>query len=159
MEFTTITQYFYKLYSAVLLILLLPILAFITIYFQYFSLAGQQPQSLSLIIQTTGAVALTWIVMLLISFKKIKTIRNGQGLRAKLEKYFYLTIVRYMLVSIGSLVLAYGFLLTHEDLFTGFFVLNLILAATMWPTPPKVCRQLRLRGDEREMVYFKKDSF
>src|SRR5687768_12550859 len=159
MEFITINQYFYKLYNAVLVILLLPILAFLTIYFQTFTLAADQPQSLSLILQILSAVLFLWVVMLLISFKKIKTIRNGQGLRVKLEKYFYLTIVRYIFISIGSLLLAYGFMLTHEDLFTGFFVVNLVFAALLWPAPAKVCKQLKLRGDEREMVYFKKDSF
>ena len=159
MEFITINQYFYKLYNAVLVILLLPILAFLTIYFQYFTMDTLQAQSLALDARVIGAVALLWVSLLLISAKKIKTIRSVQGLRSKLEKYFYLTIVRYLLISLGSLILAYGFLITQEDKFTGIFILNFFTAILLWPRPAKVCRQLRLRGDEREMVYFKKDSF
>jgi hypothetical protein len=159
MEFITINQYFYKLYNAVLVILLLPILAFLVIYFQYFTMSTLQAQSLALDARVIGAVALLWVALLLISAKKIKTIRSVQGLRAKLEKYFYLTIVRYLLISLGSLILAYGFLITQEDKFTGIFILNFFAAILLWPSPSKVCRQLRLRGDEREMVYFKKDSF
>jgi hypothetical protein len=159
MEFISISQYFYKLYNAVLVILLLPILAFITIYFQYLTAVELQAQSLTILFEVAGAVVFLWILFLLISFRKIRSIRNEPGLRAKLEKYFYLTIVRYILISLGSLALAFGFMLTRDDRFTGIFVLNLILAIIIWPKPSRVCRQLRLRGDEREMVYFKKDSF
>jgi hypothetical protein len=159
MEFITINQYFYKLYAAVLVILLLPILAFITAYFQYTSFEFQQAQSLTVLFQLAGVATFCWAVLLVISVKKIKSIRHAQGLRAKLEKYFYLTIVRYMLIALGSLTLAFGFLTTRDDRFTGIFVVNLILAVAIWPRPARVCRELKLRGDEREMVYFKKDSF
>jgi hypothetical protein len=159
MEFITINQYFYKLYAAVLVILLLPILAFITAYFQYAAFEYQQAQSLTALFQFAGLAIFCWLVLVVISFKKIKSIRHAQGLRAKLEKYFYLTIVRYVLISFGSLMLAFGFLTTRDDKFTGIFVVNLILALTIWPRPAHVCQELKLRGDEREMVYFKKDSF
>jgi hypothetical protein len=159
MEFITISQYFYKLYTAVLIILLLPILAFLTAYFQYTAFEFPAPQSMTMLVQITGVVVFFWLTLIIITFKKIKSIRLAQGLRLKLEKYFYLTIVRYILIALGSLALAYGFLITRDDRFTGIFVLNLILAVAIWPYPSRLCKQMKLRGDEREMVYFKKDKF
>jgi hypothetical protein len=38
-----------------------------------------------------------------------------------------------------------------------FFLIQLILAGIVWPTSSKVSSDLKLRGDEREMVYYKKD--
>jgi hypothetical protein len=95
----------------------------------------------------------------LIFNKKIKSIRKDQGLRLKLEKYSDLTIVRYSLIAAVCLVLAYGFYLTKDDMITGMFAITLILLGVLWPRSAKVCRDLKLRGDEREMVYYKKDHF
>ena len=83
--------------------------------------------------------------------------RNAQGLGAKLDKYFEITIVRYSFLASAGLVLAAGFYLTGNDLFSAFYILNLVMCATSWPGAGKVCKELMLKGDEREMVYHKKD--
>lgn len=158
MQFLTIGQYFYKLYNAVLLILLVPIVAFIMVYFQVSGALAPAQQSYALLITLALIVLLAWIVIFIFFNKKIKPIRTGQGLRIKLEKYFYLTIVRYLILSIGCMVLAFGFHQTADDLFTGMFVLNLVLAGVLWPTAAKTSKDLKLRGDEREMVFYKKDT-
>ena len=159
MHFITIGQYFYKLFSAVLLILLVPIMAFIMVYLQVPEAEAEEQQSLALLIQLSFVVVFIWLLIFLLFAKKIKSTRTAQGLRAKLEKYFYLTIVRYLLIALGCIVLAYGFQTTKNDWFTGLFVLNLTFAGLLWPTASKATRDLKLRGDEREMVYFKKDTF
>jgi hypothetical protein len=158
MEFITISQYFYKLYNALLLVLLIPIFAFIFIYvwtpIDFYS-SPVWPFRIAL----TSIVAVDWLAMLFFHFKKIKSIRNDQGLRIKLEKYFQLTIVRYTVIGMGCILLAVGFYLTHDNFITGLFTLNLILLGIFWPSASRVCKELKLRGDEREMVYYKKDSF
>lgn len=104
-------------------------------------------------------------IVLLLAFaffffnKKIKSVRKGQGLRAKLEKYFSITIVRFIVFEICALALCAAFYLSRNDLFTIAFVAQLVLCGLLWPTSSKVARDLKLRGDEREMVYYKKDSF
>jgi uncharacterized membrane protein YoaK (UPF0700 family) len=100
-----------------------------------------------------------WMLLIFFYVKKIKSARKGQGLREKLEKYFRLTIVRYSLIVVASLMLAGGFYQTRSDIYTLGFVSYLILAGVIWPTASKVSRELKLRGDEREMVFFKKDKF
>ncbi len=84
-------------------------------------------------------------------------VRNEQGLGLKLEKYFKLTIVRFSLISSGSLMMALGLYLTKSDVFTWVYMGGLVLCGILWPTAPKIVNDLRLKGDEREMVYFKKD--
>ena len=158
MKFVTIEQYFYKLYNALLLIQLLPIFGFIFVYFQP-SGASTIQQSLSMRLQFSVIIVIDWLIMFYLYNKKIKSIRHGQGLRIKLEKYFDLTIVRFMIIIFGSLILAVGFYCRRDDFITGLFALNLILAGILWPSPSKVCNDLKLKGDEREMVYYKKDYF
>lgn len=159
MDFLTIGQYFNKLFSALLVILLAPIVAFIVIYL---GPGPADPDGTSLTLSgflMLAIVVIDWLIIFISFDKKIKSIRNGQGLRIKLEKYYRLTIVRYMLAAGGCLVLASGFYFTGDDVFTGIFVASLVATAALWPTSPKVCNDLKLKGDEREMVYYKKDDF
>ena len=102
-------------------------------------------------------VLLDWLMAMIIFNKKIKSVRNEQGLGLKLEKYFRSTIVRYSLLSSGSLVMALGLYLTKSDVFTWMYIAGLVLSGILWPTGHKISNDLGLRGDEREMVYFKKD--
>lgn len=156
MKFITIGQYFYTLYSVLLLILLLPIFCFIISYsfLPRESFAAPPP---TLLAGFAAIIACDWLISFILFNKKIKTVRNHQGLRLKLEKYFYITIVRYIVIASGCFVLACGFYYYGADFFTACFAGNLLLLGLLWPTPAKVCNDLKLRGDEREMVYYKKD--
>jgi hypothetical protein len=159
MKWITIGQYFYRLYIAVLLILMVPIFSFISVYVFFSSSPIQTAAFLFAPLHLFLFMIAILVIQFLIFNKKIKSIRKDQGLRAKLEKYSDLTIVRYSLIAAVCLVLAYGFYLTKDDVVTGMFAFTLILLAVLWPRSAKVCRDLKLRGDEREMVYYKKDHF
>lgn len=156
MDFFTISQYFNKLFSALLLILLLPIVIFCAIYLQA-SFGEANHYSVAVHVLIMAIVATDWLIIFFFLNKKIKSIRKDQGLRFKLEKYFRLTIVRYSLGAAACLMLAFGFYLTKDDVYTASFMVSLLMLGVLWPVAPKVCKDLMLRGDEREMVYYKKD--
>lgn len=156
MDFFTISQYFNKLFSVLLLILLLPIFVFCAIYLG--SSFGEPDQySATAHVVVLPFVATDWLIIFFLFNKKIKSIPKDQGLRIKLEKYFRLTIVRYSLGAVACLVLAFGFHLTKDDVYTVSFMASLLMLGILWPVAPKVCKDMKLRGDEREMVYYKKD--
>lgn len=156
MEFFTISQYFNKLQIVLFLLLIMSLLAFSAVYL---AVGGMSPDPRpEYFVVIPGAAVLDWCAAMIIFNKKIKSLRHQQGLGAKLEKYFKLTIVRYAILSSGNLLLAGGLYLTGSDLFTGFFAGGLVLSAMLWPTSHKVTRDLRLRGDEREMVRFRRDT-
>jgi hypothetical protein len=158
MKWITIGQYFYRLYIAVLLIQLVPIFSFILVYVLAPPVSIRLP-GWSTPLYLSGVVITVLLIQFIIFNKKIKSIRKDQGLRLKLEKYSRLTIVRYSLIGVVSLLLAYGFYLTKDDRITGLFAFTLILLSVLWPRPAKVCSDLKLKGDEREMVYYQKDKF
>ena len=158
MEFISINEYFYKLFSRLLLMLMVPIFAFIALHFPALQQVDDSNASSFTPKYVILSVASLWLIGIIFSIKKIKSARKGQGLRAKLQKYFWLTIVRYGLLAIACLILATGFFMTHEDNFTYAFLFHMLMAAIMWPHGPRVAQELKLRGDEREMVYYRKDS-
>jgi hypothetical protein len=157
MNFLTIGQYFNKLQSALLFILIVPLLIFTTLYLFAHGMAEDQLSEYYIVI--SAAVVLDWFMAVVIFNKKIKSARNQQGLGAKLDKYFKLTIVRYSVLSSASLLLAVGLYLSGSDVFMAMYMVGLLIAGILWPTSRRVSDDLKLRGDEREMVYYKKDTF
>ena len=157
MSFITISQYFNRLNSALFLLLILPLLVFIALYFFPAEMPPDPHGDYFVIIPSAALV--DWLVATIIFNKKIKSVRNAQGLGAKLDKYFAITIVRYSILTSVGLLLALGFFLSRSDVFSALYVVSLVLSATYWPAPSRVCKDLMLKGDEREMVYYKKDRF
>ena len=157
MTFITIGQYFNKLQIVFLVLLIVPLLAFIALYF----ISGKNTQDAGIehYVIIPSLVLFEWMLAMIMFNKKIKSVRNEQGLGAKLYKYFRLTIVRWSFVASAGLMLAIGYFLTGSDVFTGLYLLSLVLSLFLWPTGPGVAAHLMLRGDEKEMVYFKKDKF
>jgi hypothetical protein len=159
MDFITIKEYFYKFHSRLMLILLLPIVLFIVLYLQHSSSETSGSYQSSHLTTTVIAVVVTiWCMYLVLHIKRIKSARNGKGLRQKLEKYFRITIVRYIVIALASLILAIAFFITGNDFYTYTFIINLLIGAVFWPRAKKVSADLRLRGDERVMVYYKRDT-
>jgi hypothetical protein len=157
MKFTSIAQYFARLHIVFLILLMVPLLVFIVLYLLP---EESNPESRMEYYVAIPAIAfMDWVFAVIFFNKKIKSARNEQGLGAKLQKYFNITIVRYCFLASSHLVLALGFFLTRGDLFTALYLASLILSGFFWPTGPKVSGELMLRGDEREMVYLKKDQF
>lgn len=156
MGFVSIGQYFNKLQIAFLATMMPPLMAFIATYL------WPDQESLVQGIVYNIAIALlallSWLFATATFNKRIKSVRNQQGLGTKLEKYFSITTVRYRLVSCAGLVLAAGRFLTGEEFFTGLYLASLTFSFFLWPTGRRTSRELRLRGDEREMVYFRRDQ-
>jgi hypothetical protein len=157
MNFITITQYFNKLQIVLFALLIAPLLVFITLYFFAGAVTADHRREYFIIIPAVAA--LDWLMAMIIFNKKIKSLRKAQGLGPKLDKYFGLTIVRFSLISSASLILALGFYLSRSDVFSILYAAGLVFAGILWPTSGKVTDDLQLKGDEREMVYFKKDTF
>jgi hypothetical protein len=156
MNFITISQYFNKLHSVLFALLIVPLIVFIARYV-FGQLSADQDIKYFVIIPSF--VLLDWLMATLIFNKKIKSARNAQGLGAKLDKYFHITIVRFCFLSLASLTMALGLHLTGSDVFMWLYLAGLIGSAFLWPSGRKVSADLRLKGDEREMVYYKKDRF
>jgi hypothetical protein len=157
MQYHSLTEYFYKCYSMTMLIVLMPIFVQIMLYLGPSTDETTIAEEPVLFVLISIAIIACWSMLALYSNKKIKSLRNRQGLGEKLDKYFHLTIVRFLFLSIAGLIFAFGFFIAHNDVFTIGFVFNLLISAMLWPFPGTVCRQLKLKGDEREMVYHRRD--
>lgn len=159
MQFNSIRDFFNALYNILYGILLVPLLAFVYLYLE------QQAGRLEPILQQSGLIVTVLAVIVIVDWgvsfalfnNGLKRARQLTLLGERLQHLRYITIVRYVLISSSCLLLAVGFYFTSHQALTALFVVSMILQSSFWPTTYRVCDQLELKGEEREMVIRKQD--
>lgn len=164
MNFETITGYFYKLYNICYFIVLIPMGLFIFLYVKLNNqsmapLIGDQNMILIIQIVLAGMGLVDLLVIGYVQRKKIQRIALQASLRVKMEDYAGVAILRIAAGSVACLVMATGFALTSSEWFTVFLVLILVWLTFQWPTPRKMSGDLKLKGDERDVILYKRDLF
>jgi uncharacterized membrane protein len=163
-DFSSLKEYFYKMHNRLYGIVLIPLLAFVVLYWQMQigNIQGVLRQNESLtqvvLVALSFLVFTDWVISAFMFNRGLKATRTLDSLGKKLDRYYSFTMLRFSLVVSGSLGLAMGFYLTENQLFTIFFVSSLAMLLIFWPTPSKVCKDLQLRGDERTLVLYKMDK-
>lgn len=160
MNFLSIKEYFYKLNTIGFILLLLPLVAFIWLYYHAIHsqpLITEEPTIL-MILAAVGIFFLIDItVVRWLSKAKMKRLKSRIELAAKMDGYFWITFLKMAVYCSCSLLMAAGFFMTANSYFTGLFVIVMITLFFQWPTPNSFCRHLDLRGSERDMVINNRD--
>ena len=155
MKFLSIKEYFYKLNTIGFILLLLPLGVFIFLYYR--SIAWQpwivDQQSAFMLIGTFIIIFLVDLTIVHWVWKaKMNKLKTNIELTRKMDGYFVLTMLKMSVYCGCSLLMAIGFFLTQDSMFTGGFILFAIGMVFQWPSPALFCKHLDLRGSEREMV-------
>jgi uncharacterized membrane protein len=162
-NFSSLSEYFYKMHNRLYGIVLIPLVAFVVLYWQmqignlHGVLRNDEYLNQVVLIALSFIVLVDWVISVFMFKRALKATRTLDSLGKKLDRYYSFTLLRFSLVVSGSLGLAIGFYLTENQLFTIFFVSSLALLLLFWPTPARVCDDLHLKGDERTLVLYKKD--
>jgi hypothetical protein len=160
----TLKDYFYKLYNRGLLMMLLPIAEFLTIY--YLILSGvllpivYDELLIIILLLLFPIVVLTMLTIVQLEInKRLKKISEEPSLGRKLDLYVPLAKRKIKSLVWASVLFGVGFFFTSDDRFSIYFGGIILWYAWQWPFPRKVARDLKLKGDEREMVISRGDSF
>jgi hypothetical protein len=164
MNFSSLKEYFYKLANRSYLLVLLPLAAFIYLFQQLMTkelepLIQDEPLA-RIVIVTLGTFALVNLTSVhWIASRRLKKYSLEVGLGRKLDHYNEIVMFRIGASSASSLMMATGLLLTSNEIFGILFLAILLWTLVQWPTARRACRDLQLKGDEYEMVLYKKDKF
>jgi uncharacterized membrane protein YwzB len=162
-NFSSLREYFYKLHNRLYVIVLIPLIAFVILYWQMQSgniqgvLRDDEYLNQVALVALSSLVLVDWVISFFMFKRGMKATRTLDSLGKKLDRYYAFTLLRFSLVVSGSLGLAIGFYLTENQIFTILFISSLALLLLFWPTPVKVCNDLHLKGDERTLVQYKMD--
>ena len=164
MNFSSLKEYFYKLGNRCYLLVLLPLAVFIYLFRQLMTrqigpIIQDEPLA-DIIILTLCVFSLVNLTTVHgVSVQRLKKYAAELGLGRKLDRYHEIVLFRIAASSASSLMMAVGLLLTGSELFGVLFMGILLWTLFQWPTSKKACRDLQLKGDEYEMVLYKKDKF
>ncbi len=163
MNFSSIKEYFYKLYNVGYLLSLFPLAVFIFLYLKLqespINSIIEGPENL-LIAQVVGFVfGITILTTVhLVTKKKMKSLSKDLSLGNKMDHYYYLSLGRIAAGAFVSAMMGIGLYITRSEVFSVYFLGILLWMAYHWPFPKKLCAELLLKGDEREMILHKKET-
>ncbi len=164
MKFNSVKEYFYKLNNIGYQAMMVPLICFIYFYTQSFfydhtPLISEETSQQYLLagLVLTGLVILT--IVQLITYKKAKGISSYVGLGLKLERLGSVLKTQLIWLAVIALLMPLGLVATGHAAFTVAFGIALAIYFLHWPSPARVVRLLKLKGDEREMVLSRGEAF
>ncbi len=164
MNYSSLREFFYKLYNICLLMMFVPIGTFLVIY--YLLLTNQiSPSIHSELVKRIILIAFPILAVLdltivhLVVRKKFSLLNKEISLGVRLEKYFSVAVIRLSAIVATSLFMAAGLFLTGSEWFAIYFLVLVLWLAFQWPSPRRVSKDLKLRGDEEQMVLTKGEAF
>jgi hypothetical protein len=157
MKFSSIKEYFYKLQSRCYALLLLSLCFMIGFYLiKHFIITDFKIQDeetkflVRIILPMIGLVELTSVHLLtLFQFQKVRKIPS---LGDRLDQCATLATIRMAVGVTTCLIMIVGLALTESEMFVALFALCLLFIFLQRLNPDKICNQLQLKGDERQLI-------
>jgi len=164
MNFSSLGEFFYKLYNRCLMVMFIPIAVFLAVY--YFLLIGkfvaiiQDEQMIMIILIAFPILSIINLTIVhLVVATRFKALLPEPSLGIRLEKYFSVGFIRLAALASDSVLMAVGLALTGHAYFTIYFSVLLLWLFFIWPIPKRVSKDLQLKGDEKKMVLTKGEAF
>ena len=164
MNFSSLKEYFYKLYNAAMKRMLLPLACFLGIYYAFF-LGAISPFVEDETVTNVMLIAMASIIVIVLTIVHLAARKIYRanidlvGLGNKLDVFAVVTRKKLNAGMTVSLLAAAGFLVTGRPWFSVCLACIMAWLLAQWPTPRKASRQLKLKRDEREMVLTKGEAF
>jgi hypothetical protein len=145
-------------------LMMIPLVLFIVYYAQWIikmpELLKFDQETSSTLFLIMGCLCITVLIVIqIITKKKANGIAGEVGLGIKLEKMGSVLKVKMTTLSIMILLMPLMLLFTDENYFAISFGVLSLWYFLQWPTPGRVARLLKLRGDEKTMVITRGDAF
>ncbi len=162
MKFLSIKEYFYKLNTIGFILLLLPLLVFIFLYYwlEYHRPLMAYYESKFTLLQVAIIASLLILTgVYWVGRIRMNRLRKLIELARKMDGYYAITLLKMAGYCGCSLLMATGFFLTGDSWYTATFIIIAVSMAFQWPSRARFCRTFDLRGGERDMIMNNRDFF
>ncbi len=85
----------------------------------------------------------------------LRKARVTESLGERLDKYAHISLIRFSMLSSGSLMLMIAFYLSDQVWIPVAYGIYLLFSVAAWPTRSRVCVELKLNLREAEVLYGK----
>ncbi|MEX2591685.1 MAG: hypothetical protein WD426_02840 [Anditalea sp.] len=139
----------------ILIILPLPFFALAYLYTTSPTRTIQIPEFPEFLDPFSLSLAIALLAFQQINFqKKIRDIKgSGADLEEKFSRYAKATITRYWQLLMVGFLCAAGLFLYQNAGFTVAYAITLVLISVAKPSPERIIRLFRLKGEERDLIY------
>jgi len=161
MHFHDLKDYLYKLNNLFHVMVAIPLLGFVYLY-----LESQVGRMQPLINNPDTILILHYILPLIIMVesglafiitkKSLSVFPNEDELRSKLSVYFRISLIKYAILEGAAIVSVVGYYLTLSKVYVVFYVVLLMIFSINRPTVYRISRDLKLEGEEKDIVVHKK---
>lgn len=163
MKFNSLREYFYRLNTLGLQLTMVPLIIFIFFYSQtltkltFVILDAETSWWLLIALAISSFATLTGVQVY--SYRKAKLITTEIGLGIKLEKIGDVLLSKMKIMAGVILIAPCALLISGDSNFAILFGLLMLWYFVQWPSPGKVSRMLKLKGDEKLMVITRGEAF
>lgn len=158
MQYQSAREYFYKLYARLFLLVLVPLVAFLFLFIRVTAdqlsstLHGDEHLAIWLRYVFLVVLVAGWTIAFYYYRSSLKTVRTLVSLGERLDRYYSLTLFRFIIIITGLVLLTVGYYLLADEVLAGLFITSLLLLVLIWPFPGRVSSHLHLKEDEERWV-------
>ncbi len=104
-------------------------------------------------------VSIFMLVIIIVSLgivafnRQVKSLNPEMHLRDKLELYYSAATTRSILIEVASLIVLLGYALSAEEVYVAYYAICLIGFSLSYPTLLRIANQLRLKREDRELLF------
>ncbi|QOI97519.1 MAG: hypothetical protein HRU69_08465 [Flammeovirgaceae bacterium] len=158
MQYQSASEYFYKLYARLFVLVLVPLIAFLFLFLAVTT--GHLSNPLGVDGQSVVWLRYVFLFVFVADWtlafqyyrRSLKPVRTLVSLADRLNRYYYLVSIRFVIIITGLVLLAAGYYLLADEVLAGIFITSLLLLVLIWPFPGRVASHLHLKGDEQRWV-------
>ncbi len=161
MKFLSIKEFFYKLNTIGFILLLVPLSAFIFLYYRPGNFEPMIQEEEKIFGLLEGAIVILLLVLTVVHWLKkfkIRKLKTLIELAKKMDGYAEIFLFRMALYSACSLMMVLGYFITGSLFFTGLFIFIVIITFLQWPVRSSFSRLLALNANERVMIMSNGDT-
>lgn len=164
MKFNSVKEYFYKLQSSGYQLMMVPLIVFIL----YYAKIGIEVVERTLFLDDLnhlwfwsicGSCILCLTTVYLATMRRVRNIALEVSLGERLEKLGDVILLRMKWMAAIALVLPIALYILHDDRLSIMLAIVFAWFFLQWPSPRRIAKMLKLKGDELKMIRSKGEAF
>jgi len=155
-------SYFNKLNLIFHAIVAFPLAAFVYLYLEIDkngrkgTIEGTELAQNLIYVLPTIAIVLAGLAFLFYA-RRLPVVRTIEDFQTKLESYSQLLIQKYIWLEFSAVIAVAGVYLTAEVIYMAIYLFNLLFLSLHRPTVYRIAKDLKLKGQEKDIVVHKKE--